>query len=145
MNRYAKHQESGDKTMDIGSVGCALSKCGEALGWICLLFSPAHPSEASVASWRVYAAGSLGAAAWASSSSAVKIQPNPHWKELIPGALLFHLSFTSYLPSPAFSSCPLSPPAPFSPHLEYLIIPHSSLTPKTTQWSSHICCNCVFP
>lgn len=31
--------------MDIGSVGWALSKCSEALDWICLLLSPAHPSE----------------------------------------------------------------------------------------------------
>lgn len=44
-NRYAKRQESCDKMIDTGSVGWVLSKCSEALGWICLLFSPAHPSE----------------------------------------------------------------------------------------------------
>ena len=85
------------------------------------------PVKASVASWQVYTGRVTG--------SAVKIQPNPHWKELISGALLLHLCFTSCLPSPAFSSCPVPPPAPFFPPFSVLfpklIVPLSS-PPKHT-------------
>lgn len=115
-NSYAKRQESCDKMMGIGSVGWALSKCGEALGWICLLFSPAHPVQVSVAAWQVYtgrAAGdcSLGLLSECTGNSAKPpLEGADFWRAFASPLFHFMPAFSSLFLQPSPSSNPFPPP-----------------------------------